>query len=157
MVGLISWLPDEGRIWAVSMAFEVCAVRPVERLDDFFDAFMMMLAGTRSVLIDLTPLQKSCIQDIPIFLPLLGIGNLQHAIGSLGDAIQSIESVEVDGPARGNMLNSYEIVAKYHLGYGNTESLIHSIDGTGLENRSLAGPDSPLLAARNNSVKTLGV
>jgi hypothetical protein len=96
-------------------------------------------------------------QHIPILLPLLGIGNLQHAIGSFGDGIKSIESVEVDSPTRGYMLDSDEVVAKDHLGYRDSKLLIHSIDGTGLENGSLARTDSPLLVARNNSADTLGV
>jgi len=55
------------------------------------------------------------------------------------------------------MLDSHEIVTKDHLRHGDTKFLIHSIDGTGLEDRSLAGTDSPLLVARNNSLSTLSV
>jgi hypothetical protein len=86
-------------------------------------------------------------QHIPVFLPLLGIGDLQHAIGSLGDAIKSIKGIELDGPARGDMLDSDEVITKDHLRYRDTKLLIHSIDGTSLEDGSLAGTDFPLLVA----------
>ena len=84
--------PPRSLLTSTRRALVVCTIGPVERLDDLFDAFLVLAVG----------------------LPLLGIRHLQHAIRGLGHSVQGVKGVEVELEA-GWVFDAHAVVAEDHL------------------------------------------